>query len=169
MGKGRASHGAFLTGNGYRLNTWNLAEVDEIFMDRISKALEKARLQRKQPAHDSESASRRPGGRQVRIPDPPLSITYDKTHVERVTPQVLADHRIIAGFSKHPQADTYRILRTQVLQRLAELNGNTLGISSPNPEDGKTLTSVNLAVSIAMTPTHTVLLEIGRASCRERV
>ncbi len=127
-------------------------------MDRISKALEKARLQRKKPAHDSQSASRRPGGGQVRIPDPPISITYDKTHVERVTPQVLADHRIIAGFSKHPQADTYRILRTQVLQRLAELSGNTLGISSPNPEDGKTLTSVNLAVSIAMTPTHTVLL-----------
>ncbi len=119
-------------------------------MDRISKALEKARLQRKSPSYDSEWASRRPGGRRVEISGP-ISITYDQTHVERVTPQVLAHHRIVAGFSKHPQADTYRMLRTQILQRLAELNGNTLGISSPNPGDGKTLTAVNLAISMAMT------------------
>ncbi len=44
------------------------------------------------------------------------------------------------------------------MQKLKELSGNTLGIGSPNSGDGKTLTAVNLAVSMAMLPMHTVLL-----------
>ena len=71
---------------------------------------------------------------------------------------MLADQRVIAGQRGHPQADIYRILRTQVLRRLGEFGGNTVGICSPNAGDGKSLTAANLAVSLSMVPTHTVLL-----------
>ena len=138
-------------------------------MDRITKALEKAREHKKKPTQALQAGSRRLPRFKVEIPDP-IRVTYDKTRIERVTPQALADRRVVAGFSKHPQADTYRILRTQVTQRLTELNGNTLGIGSPNPGDGKTLTSVNLAVSMAMIPTQTVLLvdtDLRRPSIHE--
>ncbi len=124
-------------------------------MDRITKALERARKQRKKSIPQPESRSRPKG--QAEIPDP-ISVTYDKTRVESVTPQTLANHRVVAGLSDHPQADTYRILRAQVMQKLKEVSGNTLGICSPNPGDGKTHTAVNLAVSMAMLPMHTVLL-----------
>jgi len=43
--------------------------------------------------------------------------------------------------------DAYRILRTQVLQRLKEQNWNCLAITSPGVSEGKTLTAINLAIS----------------------
>ncbi|UHD16225.1 CpsD/CapB family tyrosine-protein kinase [Thiocapsa bogorovii] len=55
-------------------------------------------------------------------------------------------------------AEAYKILRTQVLQRL-RLNGwRTLGITATTQGNGKTLTSLNLAISLAMEVNQTVLL-----------
>ena len=85
-------------------------------------------------------------------------IVYEKTRTVEVSRQTLERRRVIAGLSRHPQADAYRILRTQVLRRLEHDQGTSLGILSANSGDGKSLTAVNLAVSIAMVPTHTVLL-----------
>jgi Mrp family chromosome partitioning ATPase len=54
--------------------------------------------------------------------------------------------------------DSYKILRTQVMHRLHEHSWNVLGVTSPGHGEGKTLTAVNLAVSLAMETTQTVLL-----------
>jgi capsular exopolysaccharide synthesis family protein len=50
------------------------------------------------------------------------------------------------------------MLRTQVMHRLRENNWNVLGVTSPGEGEGKTLTATNLAISIAMETTQTVLL-----------
>ncbi|MGE3978694.1 MAG: CpsD/CapB family tyrosine-protein kinase [Nitrospira sp.] len=57
-----------------------------------------------------------------------------------------------------PFIDAYKILRTQVMQRLRENGWNVVGVTSPGHGEGKTLTAVNLAVSLAMDTTQTVLL-----------
>jgi capsular exopolysaccharide synthesis family protein len=64
----------------------------------------------------------------------------------------------MAGYDRGPFVDAFKILRTQVLRRLRKHDWNVLGVTSPGYGDGKTLTAVNLAVSIAMDSAQTVLL-----------
>ena len=64
----------------------------------------------------------------------------------------------MAAYDKGPFVDAIKILRTQVIHRLREHNWNELGVTSPGYGEGKTLTAVNLAVSLAMEMTQTVLL-----------
>jgi protein-tyrosine kinase len=70
----------------------------------------------------------------------------------------LEHHRILAHRLRSPEADVYRILRTQVLQIMNRSNFTTLAITSPQYGDGKTTTALNLAVSIALDLKQTVLL-----------
>jgi capsular exopolysaccharide synthesis family protein len=55
-------------------------------------------------------------------------------------------------------ADAYKILRTQVLQRLRANDWRTLGITATRKGHGKTLTALNLGISLAMEVNQTVLL-----------
>ncbi len=55
-------------------------------------------------------------------------------------------------------AASYRMLRTQVLQRLDAHGWRSLAVFSPGANDGKTTTAINLAVSLASDHLHTVLL-----------
>ena len=64
----------------------------------------------------------------------------------------------MAAYDKGPFVDAFKILRTQVMQRLRANDWNVLGVTSPGHGEGKTLTAVNLAVSLAMETTQTVLL-----------
>jgi capsular exopolysaccharide synthesis family protein len=64
----------------------------------------------------------------------------------------------MAAYDKGPFVDAFKILRTQVMHRLREKGWNVLGITSPGDGEGKTLTAVNLAISLAMESTQTVLL-----------
>jgi len=89
---------------------------------------------------------------------PPNPIHYDQTRVVQLDEQHIESHRIIAGQSGDERVEAYRQLRTQVLQTLDENNWNTLAITSPLKNAGKTLTAVNLAISLAKEVNHTVLL-----------
>jgi protein-tyrosine kinase len=53
---------------------------------------------------------------------------------------------------------SYRLLRTQVLRRLHASGATTLAVLSAAPGDGKTLTSINLAIAIAADLGHSALL-----------
>lgn len=57
---------------------------------------------------------------------------------------------------KHGPA--YKMLRTQVLQRLDKLGANTLAVIGAMPGSGKTLTAINLAIAIAAEYGRTALL-----------
>lgn len=66
--------------------------------------------------------------------------------------------RILRPGAIGPGGDSYKILRTQLLKRLDQLNANTIAILSPNAGDGRTLTAINLAIAIAAERTRTALL-----------
>ena len=85
-------------------------------------------------------------------PPPPMATLaeIDEIHLER--------HRILAQRARSPEADIFRMLRTQILQIMNKSNFRTLAITSPNYGDGKTTIALNLALSIALDLKQTVLL-----------
>lgn len=59
------------------------------------------------------------------------------------------------------ELNSYKILRTQVLLSTREKGWNTVMVTSTRPGEGKTLTSINLALTFAMEYDQTVLLVDG--------
>jgi capsular exopolysaccharide synthesis family protein len=123
-------------------------------MDRIRTALE---LYKDLKATSSEASNgvlpRQAAGRRVTPP-----ITYTRTKSLTIPRPVLRRERVMAAYTQGPFVDAYKILRTQVMHRLRENGWNVLGVTSPGYREGKTLTAVNLAISLAMETTQTVLL-----------
>jgi exopolysaccharide/PEP-CTERM locus tyrosine autokinase len=76
----------------------------------------------------------------------------------RLDPSLLESNRVIAGQTHGAVTDVYRSLRAQVLQALGQRRKTTLGVTSANHAEGKTLTAINLAVAMAMDVKQTVLL-----------
>jgi len=121
-------------------------------MERIKQALEKARLERQTSGRASASSPRKDGA------DIPAPVRYTHTRTVNVAKSILQERRIISGFEQNEFTDAYKILRTQVFQRLRENGWNSLAVTSPGLNEGKTLTAINLAISLAMEVNYTVLL-----------
>jgi protein-tyrosine kinase len=134
----------------------------------IDKALEKAKgLQKKKeepgPARPERLASLRPSEGPVTFAAQellPPEISYTITRTVRVEPEVMRRNRLIAGGGEVEAAvaEGYKLLRTHILQRTKAGGHNALMITSPQPGEGKTLTAINLAISIAQEVNQTVLL-----------
>ncbi len=70
----------------------------------------------------------------------------------------LKERRVISTNDLQPAGHAYRMLRTQVLQRARSHGLTTLGVVSAVNGEGKTLTSINMALSLAAEPNQTVVL-----------
>jgi capsular exopolysaccharide synthesis family protein len=70
----------------------------------------------------------------------------------------LKARRIVAALGNDPLADPYKVLGIQVRRRLHERGWRVLGVTSPGRGEGKTLTAINLSVSLAGESDQTVLL-----------
>ena len=81
-----------------------------------------------------------------------------RTPCIEVDPLSLERSRILPSGAAGEYGAPYKLLRTQTLKRLDQLNANTLAVVSPCAEDGKTLTAINLAIAIAATTGRTALL-----------
>lgn len=92
-------------------------------------------------------------------------INYTQTKVFAPVEKSLRDNRIITGMAPGPVVDAYKIMCIQVLQRLRERNGNALAVVSPGQNEGKTLTAINLAISLAREVDQTVLLVDANLRC----
>src|SRR3989344_5380540 len=129
-------------------------------MERIKQALEKARSERLKggtvPSDKGTISSGTTTGTTIGTTTP--VINYTRTRTVAVANDLLQERRIISGQEQNSYMDAYRILRTQVLQRLKENSWNSLAITSPGVSEGKTLTAINLAISLAMEVDYTVLL-----------
>ncbi len=88
----------------------------------------------------------------------PAKIVYSRTRTVTLYPGWLKQNHILTGETMDDAARAYKVLRTQVSQRMRQHGWKTLGITSPGHGEGKTLTAINLSISLALEPTHTVLL-----------
>jgi len=70
----------------------------------------------------------------------------------------LTRNRFVSLVSDAPEAEYYKILRTTIQQLTKEKGWNTIMVTSVQPGEGKTFTSINLAVSFAREFNQTVLL-----------
>jgi non-specific protein-tyrosine kinase len=68
------------------------------------------------------------------------------------------DNRCVGFFPDAPEIEHYKILRTQIQQRGVDKGWNTFMITSAMPGEGKTLTSINLALTFAKAFNQTALL-----------
>ena len=121
-------------------------------MEHIKKALEKARQERE---------IRQDGGSAPMPGTPPTdtgTAGASQTQTISVEDVILRENRIVMGLEPCAFTDAYNLLRTQVLQRFKENNWNVLAVTSPGEGEGKTLTAINLAISIAREVDYTVLL-----------
>lgn len=128
-------------------------------MDRIQKALDKAKaeqqVKRDEPQYVDVKAAQKP----IEKDTTGISnIAYTQTKVVEVSENILADKRIIAAEYSNHQSGVFRMLRTQVLQKMREKNWQTIAVTSPTAGEGKSLVASNLAVAMAMETNQTVLL-----------
>lgn len=86
------------------------------------------------------------------------SPTYDQSRKVKLVPEIASANRCIAFADKPQVVDAYKVLRTQILQKMQLLGGNTLMVTSALPGDGKTTTAINLAFTMAKEFQQTVLL-----------
>jgi protein-tyrosine kinase len=115
------------------------AAVGCLIVETVSKALDLARQQRARALGAGESA-------------------HTMTRTLRPDPVVLEQERILPPGAAGIHGTAYKLLRTQVLKRLDQIHANTLAVLSPCTNDGKTLTAINLAISIAAEYDRTALL-----------
>jgi capsular exopolysaccharide synthesis family protein len=118
-------------------------------MEPILKPLEWLRREAAEPALRDASIESTP-----RFAD---DIVYTHTRCIEVNAALLRERRIITD-ADEPAADAYKMLCTRVLRALREGDHSALAVVSPGAGDGKTLTAINLALSLAREVEHTVLL-----------
>ena len=122
-------------------------------MDKLEKAMEKARKEREANTTPSSFVSSTTGAKAS--PPHHASLAASAVPVEET---LLEQNRIVAHSPHSPDADVFRILRTQVLQIMNKSGLRTLAITSPRYGDGKSTIALNLALSLALDLKQTVLL-----------
>lgn len=121
-------------------------------MERIKQALARAREERLQNGGTEPAAagpSHAPATREI---------LYTQTRQEHPPQNLLREQRVISSFETGAFTDAYKILSTQVLHKLRDNSWNAVAVTSPNTGEGKTLTAINLAISLAKEVNYTVLL-----------
>lgn len=90
-----------------------------------------------------------------------ISPTYTASRHVPLNPALSAENRCLIPEGNAAGTEAYRMLKTQILQRTVGTGKNTFMVTSALPGEGKTLTAINLAFSLAREFQHTVLLVDG--------
>ena len=132
-------------------------------MEQLKKALQQAQREKERARQVEAHRSELPNKVNVvrskpELPPSEVEIDYVETKVVELDPQHLERNRILHDKSSNEISQAYKMLRTQVLQKLKLNHWNSLAVVSPTPGNGKTLTAINLAISLAQEVKHSVLL-----------
>ena len=159
-------------------------------MERIQEAIEKARRERQGNIGSAQGSEEEPKAESLSsnkaienpVTEPvqkkpssdasaSIRVNYSQTRTVKLNDDELKDRRIVAGFAHDKRSEPYRQLRGQILNKFRQNNWQTLAITSPNSGGGRTLTAMNLAISLSLEVNQTVLLvdldlrQPGVASC----
>ena len=123
-------------------------------MEEIREAIERAK------ASDPIAVEQRDTRARRRIESRPgrLPTTDPRIQEFEINAAHLQSKRIIAHDHTEPQSTHFDMLRTQVLQSMDQKDWKIVGVTSPTPGCGKTVTAINLALSVARQPERSVLL-----------
>jgi len=125
-------------------------------MSKIAKAVERAKRSREArfgiPEGPKTPFSTTGAGLSAQVPG------YSDKRVIVPERHYLEAHRILTMLDDSLAIDTYNILCTQLLLKTRPNLTNAIMVTSCVEDEGKTLTAINLAVSIARRVQHTVLL-----------
>ena len=128
-------------------------------MEKIKQALERARNENSRSvtsgSQPGKSRKTKDSGR-AEIEQ----IEYSQTQVVETISASRRENKIVVGSGGSAEgAETgFKILRTQVEQRMAAKGWNALAVTSPGAGDGKTITAINLSIALAQEVHRTVLL-----------
>jgi non-specific protein-tyrosine kinase len=133
-------------------------------MSRFREALEKAKNNRKDYYQGFFKDEGLP-------PDPPkllrekspkvltdIQVSYCETKIQDVDPLFLLKNKVHTQNHGDGIGDHFNLLRLQTLNKLKEIGGNSLLITSANAGEGKTFTAINLGICLAQELNRTVLL-----------
>ena len=123
-------------------------------MDNIREAVERARAHRAsanpQIIESSGPPKRSPAMRQNTAFSQDKEIGFSSSYLQA--------RRIVAYDGADQRSRPYDMLRTQVLQSMGVNGWKVLGVTSPTPGCGKTLTAINLAFSVVRQPDQSLVL-----------
>ena len=135
-------------------------------MENIRQAVDRARADRR--TSKSDILDELPVGRtssgatfQRILDDNPVEPSGVREHRAgeiELSAELLESKRIVSHDGKDSRSRPYDILRTQILQSMDANGWKVLGITSPSPRCGKTVTAINLGFSIARQPERSVAL-----------
>lgn len=126
-------------------------------MGRLNKALERIR---ERGAANQTSAGRSPVQRNG-------SVVAARTHSDPITSEIskvslnkdhLINHHVITDEIDPAIRTSYKMLRTRILQRMRTNGWRRLAVTSASQGDGKSLTAINLAISLAGDVNHNICL-----------
>jgi non-specific protein-tyrosine kinase len=133
-------------------------------MGRFKEALEKAKKHRKNDFHrffldeEQKTGESEPSPGKTNGVLPGVEVSYSTTKVQKVDHNALLKNRVFSKYRDDGITDHFNLLRLQILQKLEEIGGNSLLITSANPGEGKTFTAINLGICLAQELNRTVLL-----------
>ncbi len=135
-------------------------------MSKLEKALERAKKARgepyetigkKEPSATKESVKSSAPLDKERIVEP----VYTETKVIHTDAESLKEHKVLTPEFHPAIVEQYNLLRARLESMLLQMGYNSVLVTSPGPDEGKTLTAVNLAISISRETSRTVLLIDG--------
>ncbi|MFW6323825.1 MAG: polysaccharide biosynthesis tyrosine autokinase [Desulfovibrionales bacterium] len=125
-------------------------------MSKIGRALDHADLSLEESTGNVRHI---PWSEEEETPEPyEKKVVYTRTQVVPRRDDHLEKNRIMSHLDDLSVVDHYNLLRTQILQRTRESGRNSIMITSVNPGEGKTVTAINLAISISREIRQTALL-----------
>jgi Mrp family chromosome partitioning ATPase len=122
-------------------------------MSKIQTALERAKTGRRSPigtAQQNQDTATISSTGQF-IAQHPRNIALSRVPRIHLDTDVFAASRLLVHDSneRHPAQGAYRMLRTRLMKNMRSNNWRVLGVTSLGQNEGKTYTSINLAISIA--------------------
>jgi len=124
-------------------------------MENIEQAIERARARSTAEAEHNHAAAGFAPRSAAYGAGPPVD---SDTHEVALSSTYLQSNRIISHMATDPRSRSFDMLRTQILQTMDLKGWKLLAVTSPTPKCGKTVTALNLALSIARQPERSVLL-----------